>query len=72
MLLLAASLALSPPDAHRSRTSATAHARAIVRIVSGVRVRFDQPMDQSAPSPRRTVVRGQNAELIPAKLVEFE
>ncbi len=72
MLLLAASLALPPPDPPRSPTSATAQARAIVRIVSAVRVRFDQPAGEGVPPPRKTVVRGPSAELLPAKLVEFE
>jgi len=72
MLLLAASLAAMPPDPPRSPTSATAQARAIVRIVSGVRVRFDQPASGEAPAPRKTVVHGPSAELLPAKLVEFE
>jgi hypothetical protein len=72
MLLLAASLALSPPDPPRSPTAATAQARAIVRIVSGVRVRFGQPAGEDVPPLRKTVVRGPSAELLPAKLVEFE
>jgi hypothetical protein len=72
MLLLAASLALPPPDSARSPTGATAQARAIVKIVSGVRVRFGQPRDRDVPPPRQTVVRGPGAELLPAKLVEFE
>lgn len=72
MLLLAASLALSTPDPPRSPTGATAQARAIVRIVSAVRVRFDQPSGEDVPPPRETVVRGLSAELLPARLVEFE
>ena len=72
MLLLAASLAVLPPDPPRSSTGATAQARVIVRIVSGVRVRFDRPIGHDAPPPRQTLVRGPDATLLPAKLVEFE
>jgi hypothetical protein len=72
MLLLAASLALPPPDSARSPTGATAQARAIVRIVSGVRVRFGQPMERDAPPARPTLVRGPDARRMPARLVEFE
>ena len=72
MLVLAASLVLSTPDAARPTAGATAHAQAIIRIVSGVRVRFDAPSDDDAARPRDTEVRGAGPELLPARLVEFE
>jgi hypothetical protein len=72
MLLVAAILAISQPAAPQGRTGPTAHAQAIIRIVSAVRVRFDQPAPKDVPPPRETSVRGQGRELLPAKLVEFE
>ena len=72
MLLAAAILALAPADPAPRSIGATAHAQAIIRIVSAVRVRFDQTRQDDVPPLRETVVRGQGPELLPAKLVEFE
>jgi hypothetical protein len=72
MLLLAAILAMSQPDIPPPTRGATAHAQAIIRIVSAVRVNFDQRATKDVPPPRETVVHGQGRELLRAKLVEFE
>jgi len=73
MLLLAAVVALaSPAEPPRPRVTATAHAQAIGRIVSGVRLRFDRSFNEGAPPARSTWVRTPGAMLQPAKLIEFE
>jgi hypothetical protein len=72
LLLAAAAVALLPSDAPRRPGSASAQAQAIVRIVSGVRVRFDGRTNAGAPPARNTFVRTAGAILQPAKLVEFE
>jgi len=72
LLLTAAAVALSPPDLTLRSSAATAQARAIVRIVSAVRLRFDQTVNDGAPRIRDTIVRTQDARLQPARLIEFE
>jgi hypothetical protein len=73
MLFLIAAAAVIPPlPAAHSPTSATAQARAIVRIVSGVRLRFSGEQDQGVPRLRETKVRTADARLQPARLIEFE
>lgn len=72
VLVSAAAVLMSPPVA-RSPTAATAQARAIIRIVSGTRLRLGQTMaTDDAPSARDTFVRTQGPVLQPAKLIEFE
>jgi hypothetical protein len=74
MLLLAAAaaVALSPAQPPSRPVGATAQAQAIIRIVSGVRLRFDQPANEGAPAARDTFVRTADALRQPAKLIEFE
>jgi len=72
LFLIVAAAAIAPPPAPRSPTSASAQARAIVRIVSGVRLRFGEAQDQGVPRVRETVIRTQDARLQRAKLIEFE
>ena len=74
MLLLAAAaaVALSPAQPPSRPVGATAQAQAIIRIVSGVRLRFDQPANEGAPAARDTFVRTADALPQPAKLIEFE
>ncbi|WP_028968686.1 hypothetical protein [Sphingomonas sp. URHD0057] len=72
MVLLAAAAVLSQAELPRAPTAASAQARAIVRVISGVRLRFDQRVNESAPQLRDTMVRTQGARLQPAKLIEFE
>jgi hypothetical protein len=71
VLLTAAAVAVSQPELP-PRTAATAQARAIVRIVSAVRLRFDQTANEGAPPIRDTVIRTPDARIQPAKLIEFE
>jgi hypothetical protein len=72
MMLLAAAVVLSQAELPRTSTAASAQARAIVRVISGVRLRFDQRVNEGAPQLRDTLVRTQDARLEPAKLIEFE
>jgi hypothetical protein len=72
MLLLAAAALLSPSEPPRPRVGATARAQAIIRIVSGVRLRFDRPDNEGAPAARDTFVITADALRQPAKLIEFE
>ena len=72
VLLAAATVVLSQAELPRTPTAASAQARAIVRIVSGVRLRFDQRVNEGAPQLRDTTVRTQDVRLQPAKLIEFE
>jgi hypothetical protein len=58
-----------PPVSHRS--GATAQARAMVRIVSAVRLRLDGGPNADAPRPRETIIRTALGEQ-PAKLIEFQ
>ena len=72
VLASAAAMLMSPPIA-RSPTAATAQARAIIRIVSGTRLRLGQTTaTDDAPAARDTFVRTQGAIFQPAKLIEFE
>jgi len=50
----------------------TVQARATVRIVSGVQLRFAGPASADAPKLRNAVVRGQGIDRSKAKLYEFE
>jgi hypothetical protein len=72
VLLAAAAAVLSQAELPRMPTATSAQARAMVRIVSGVRLRFDQRANDGAPQLRETVIRTQDARLQPAKLIEFE
>jgi hypothetical protein len=74
MLLIAAAAAaaLSTPEPPRRPGSATAQAQAIVRIVSGVRLRLDGRANDGAPPARDAYVRIAGALLQPARLIEFE
>lgn len=76
MLLLAAALLASPPQNDRVPSAyaagATAHARAMVRIVSGVRLRLGHgPLSGEGPPPRDTVIHSAGGDQ-PANLIEFE
>jgi hypothetical protein len=72
VLASAAAVLMSPPVA-RGPTAATAQARAIIRIVSGTRLRLGQmTATDDAPAARDTFVRTQGPVLQPAKLIEFE
>lgn len=74
MLLIAVAVAaaIASPPAPPRPVTASAQARATVRIVSAVRLRFDQPAGEDVPLPRQTRIRGPGAELLPARLIEFE
>jgi hypothetical protein len=73
ILITAAAIVASPVPMPPWRASgAVAQAQAMVRIVSGVRLHFDQESNQGAPPLRDTVVRTQGAAVQPARLIEFE
>jgi hypothetical protein len=72
MLALAAVMILSQSSMPRPSATAVGQARAIVRIVSAARIRFDAAGSANAPLPHDTRVRDRGPALLPAKLVEFE
>ena len=72
LFLIAAAAVIAPPPATHSPASASAQARAIVRIVSGVRLRFSGMQDQGVPRLRDTKVRTADTRVQPARLIEFE
>jgi hypothetical protein len=74
MLLAAAAIASFAPQVDRPppRIGATAQAIAVVRIVSGVRLRLGQgAISGEAPSSRKTIVHTEGAAHS-ARLIEFE
>src|SRR4051794_38739893 len=73
LLLAAATVAMSSlPALPQHPTAATAQARVVIRIVSGVRLRFDRATNEGAPTLHETVIRAEGPALLPAKLIEFE
>jgi hypothetical protein len=73
MLWLAAVAMTVPtaPSAPLSGQAVTVTARAMIRIVSGVRLKLDAERNADAPSPRQTIVMSDGAAR-PARLIEFE
>jgi hypothetical protein len=73
MLLLAATAAaLATPQSPGHPVSATVQATATIRIVSGVSLKFDAPVNPGAPPPRETVIHTADGSTAPAKLIEFQ
>ena len=72
MLLLVAAVIASEPQVAQRPTAATAQARAIVRVVSAVRLSFDRPSGEGVPPVRQTKIRTADSRLQPARLIEFE
>jgi hypothetical protein len=72
-LLAAAALAgSSSATLQSSRPAAVvAEATVTVRIVSGVRLKFDSPTNEGAPPPHDSKVRTEG-NVRPARLIEFE
>jgi hypothetical protein len=68
LLFAAAALAASTPHA---ATMPMVQARATVRIIAGVRLRFRETKNADAPVARDTLVRTESGTQ-PAKLIEFE
>jgi len=71
MLLLAAAIAASAPASSRTAPAVVVEATATVRIVPGVRLRFDSPTNADAPAAHDTKVMA-DGRLQPARLIEFE
>lgn len=73
MLWLAATAALAAPiEPQLIQRGATAHAMAVVRVVSGVRLKLDSSDNPGAPLPRRTQVTTKDGTVVRAQLIEFE
>ena len=70
MLFLAAAVGTAPVDG-ASVTSASASARATVRIVKGAEVRFGTKLKFEASVPRQTTIREQDGSTRTASLIEF-
>jgi hypothetical protein len=52
--------------------SATAQAIATIRVVSGVRLKLDAPVNPGAPPTRDAVLRSGDGTSQPARLIEFQ
>jgi hypothetical protein len=74
MILLAAAAAasFSAPPAPSNRAAAVVQATAIIRVISGVQVKFGAPSNPGAPPPRETAVKAADGTIHPAKLIEFQ
>ena len=66
-----AALAASAP-ATSGPTHALVEARATVRILSGVRLKLDSPINADAPPAHDAVVVERDGSRRPARLIEFE
>ena len=72
MLLLAAAAAVAAPEPPSSRPApVVAQATAVVRIVSGVRLKLDSPTNPGAPPAHDSKVTTEDGQR-PARLIEFE
>ena len=69
--IAAAAVAATVPQIAPHNSGATAQARAMVRIVSAVRLRLDGGPNLEAPAPRSTILRSALGDQ-PAKLIEFQ
>jgi hypothetical protein len=69
--LVATALIASTPQNAPSPTRASAQATAMVRVVTGVRLRLDGGPNADAPPPRESVVHTEGAPR-PARLIEFQ
>ena len=71
LLLFAASIAVSAPDSAPRATVPEVQSRAKIRILSGVRIRFDGERGANVPKPRQAQIQTIHG-LRPAQLIEFE
>lgn len=71
MLLFAAAIAASAPTSSRPVPAVVAEAAATVRIVAGVRLKLDSPINADAPPAHDSKVKAEG-KLQPARLIEFE
>jgi hypothetical protein len=71
LMAAAALAAAAPAEAGSQPARPTAQARATVRVLSGVRVRFEDAEQAGTPPLRNATVHGDGTPQ-PAKLVEFE
>ena len=72
ILLAAAALATALTPSPAPVPSATAQAIATIRVVSGVRLKLDAPVNPGAPPTRDTVLRSGDGTSQPARLIEFQ
>jgi hypothetical protein len=71
-LATAALVATSPPESQPSRSAVTVSARATIRIVSGVTLKFGEANNPGAPPVQDTIVHSADGTVVPAKLIEFQ
>lgn len=74
MLLLAAAVAAAtapPGAAQRAPAPVAVEAVATVRIVSGVRIKFDSSTNEGAPPAHDSKVKS-DGKVLAARLIEFE
>lgn len=70
-LAAAAMTATSAPEPAPSSPAVTVQARAVIRVIAGVRLKLDAEHNRDAPAPRQTVVAS-NGSVQPARLIEFQ
>jgi hypothetical protein len=71
-MLLIAAAALATASTPPVGTSATVQATATIRIVAGVRLKFDAASNPGAPPARNAVIKLSDGTAQPAKLIEFQ
>lgn len=71
LLFAAAAIAATPPASRLSTSPVVVQATATVRIISGVRLKLDSPINTDAPRAHDSVVMTEGTPR-PARLIEFE
>jgi hypothetical protein len=74
MVLLAAALLAnaSPPEPQSHPVGAAVQATVTIRIVSGVSLKLDSPINPGAPPSHDSEVHAPDGSSVPAKLIEFQ
>jgi hypothetical protein len=69
MLIAAAALATTPSPGH---VTVVSQATATIRIVTAVRLKLDQPLNDGAPPSHDSVIRLPDGSVSQARLIEFQ
>jgi len=72
VILAATAAALATPQSSGHPVSAAVQATATIRIVTGVSLKLDAPVNPGAPPSRDTVIHAADGSSAPAKLIEFQ
>ena len=71
-MFLIAAIALATAPMSPAAPSATAQATATIRVVTGIRLKFDAAENPGAPASHDAVLRLSDGTTQPAKLIEFQ